>query len=360
LSQAGEAIALYDPNGRRIDSVTFGPQTNNISQGRWPDGSSTVYYMTAPTPRAANHAALANTPPVLTPVLDLTTGPRKRLVFTNLVTDPDHHPLTFSLGAGAPAGARLNPTNGVFVWTPTFAQAPSTNWVTVWVSDSGVPPLSASNSFRIFVGDYIQVGLGSNVVQGGRATDLPMQTYSSAGLTNLTFAVLPAASYLTNVDVQPAAPLTAALTQRTDGGWDLVFAPPAGQWLQGTQELGRLQFLVLSNLPSAMVYLQVSQIKAEGVGTLITNLFAYNGRVVAVENEPLLEALAANELSPSQSSQLIIYGKPGSNYVIESAIDSSSAMNWEPWLTNQLDGLFRVFQDVSITNQPLFFRAYQK
>jgi len=54
LSQGGEAIGLFDPAGRAIDTITFGAQTNDISQGRWRDGASTIYYMRSPTPRSSN------------------------------------------------------------------------------------------------------------------------------------------------------------------------------------------------------------------------------------------------------------------------------------------------------------------
>src|SRR5438874_13629032 len=36
-------------------------------------------------------------------------------------------------------------------WTPTEAQGPSTNTLTTVVTDNGVPPLSATNSFTIVV-----------------------------------------------------------------------------------------------------------------------------------------------------------------------------------------------------------------
>jgi hypothetical protein len=54
LSQNGEAIGLFAPDGVLVDSVTFDAQTNNISQGRWPDGNASLYFMPMPTPRAAN------------------------------------------------------------------------------------------------------------------------------------------------------------------------------------------------------------------------------------------------------------------------------------------------------------------
>jgi hypothetical protein len=54
LSKDGEILALSAPDGTQLDSVQFGPQTNNISQGRWPDGESSVSFMGTPTPHAPN------------------------------------------------------------------------------------------------------------------------------------------------------------------------------------------------------------------------------------------------------------------------------------------------------------------
>jgi hypothetical protein len=54
LSQNGEAIGLFAPDGTLVDSVTFPAQTNNVSQGRWPDGNANRYFMPTPTPRAPN------------------------------------------------------------------------------------------------------------------------------------------------------------------------------------------------------------------------------------------------------------------------------------------------------------------
>ena len=74
LSKSGEAIGLFAPDGRPIDTVTFGPQTNNISQGRLPDGSAEVHFLSRPTPRAANAPDSAATAPVFTKIELLATG----------------------------------------------------------------------------------------------------------------------------------------------------------------------------------------------------------------------------------------------------------------------------------------------
>ena len=59
--------------------------------------------------------------------------------------------MTFSLDPGAPAGAGIDPANGLFTWTPSTNQAPSTNAVTVRVADNGSPTLSDAKTFTIVV-----------------------------------------------------------------------------------------------------------------------------------------------------------------------------------------------------------------
>ncbi len=53
---------------------------------------------------------------------------------------------------GAPAGATID-AQGVIAWTPTEAEGPSTNLVTVVVTDDGSPALSASNIFTVVVSE---------------------------------------------------------------------------------------------------------------------------------------------------------------------------------------------------------------
>ena len=62
LNRDGETLSLFAPGGALIDSVTFGRQTNDISQGRYLDGTASIYFMTAPTPGTPNILA-GSTPP---------------------------------------------------------------------------------------------------------------------------------------------------------------------------------------------------------------------------------------------------------------------------------------------------------
>jgi hypothetical protein len=152
LSRNGEAIGLYGVAGTNvvlIDAVTFGEQLNNVSQGRYPDGAATLPFMTPPTPRAPNQPG--NLAPTLNPIANQTVTVGTLVSFDMTAFDNDVPPqmLTFSM-TGAPGGAMLTP-GGHFTWTPGLGQSPSTNRITARVTDNGVPAVTASQQFTIFV-----------------------------------------------------------------------------------------------------------------------------------------------------------------------------------------------------------------
>jgi len=145
------------------------------------------------TVNRVNHA------PMLAPIPNYTLDEQTTLTFTNLASDVDTPPdvLTFSLTNG-PAGASVKPTNGVFTWAPAEDQGPSTNVLTVTVTDNGSPNLSASQTFTVVVNEV------------NRAPVLPLQTDRT--ITGLGLLVV------TNVATDPDIP-TNTLT------YTLVAAP---------------------------------------------------------------------------------------------------------------------------------------
>jgi hypothetical protein len=153
LSTGGEAIGLFAPDGTMIDSVIFGAQTNDVSQGRFPDGDlKQPSYMIQPTPGTPNTIE-SNLPPVLAPISDRIIHEGSPLSFVVRATDPNLMPqtLTFSLDFGAPLGATIHPIDGIFTWTPGPGTAPSKNPVTVRGTDNGRPSLSDTRTFTIEV-----------------------------------------------------------------------------------------------------------------------------------------------------------------------------------------------------------------
>ncbi len=76
----------------------------------------------------------ANTPPTMMGIGNQTVNEGSQLTFTVSAIDADGDTLTYSL-VGAPTGASINSTTGVFTWTPTEAQGPGSYIFTVYVND---------------------------------------------------------------------------------------------------------------------------------------------------------------------------------------------------------------------------------
>jgi O-glycosyl hydrolase len=87
------------------------------------------------------------------------------LTVTNFASDPDlpAQTLNWSL-LSAPAGANINATNGILSWRPAIAQSPSTNFVTVQVSDNGTPVMSASQTLNVVIQEPPSPQFGTTVV----------------------------------------------------------------------------------------------------------------------------------------------------------------------------------------------------
>jgi hypothetical protein len=92
-----------------------------------------------------------NTAPGLATIPNYTNFAGVAISFTVGVTDADlpANRLLFSLEPGAPAGAELNTTNGLFTWTPSTAQAPGVYSIGVRVTDDGVPSLHHTKTFVV-------------------------------------------------------------------------------------------------------------------------------------------------------------------------------------------------------------------
>ncbi len=162
-----------------------------------------------------------NTAPELQPVPTITAS--SNVTFTALATDADLPPqtLTFSLDAGAPAGASINPTTGVFFWAPTESQV-GTYLLTIRVTDSGSPPLSTARTFSITV-----------TVPPNRAPSLgTLANRSVIATSNLTFTAT-----ATDVDV-PAQTLTFSLDAGTPAGASIDPSTGVFSWTPTAAQIG--------------------------------------------------------------------------------------------------------------------------
>jgi len=107
--------------------------------------------------------------PTLVPIASQTVNVGQVISFNATGSDNDPtRTVTYSV-AGAPAGATINPTNGVFNWRPGVVNANTTNTVTVELAANSIPPATASQTFKITVNALAPVNLGMLTATGGQA-----------------------------------------------------------------------------------------------------------------------------------------------------------------------------------------------
>jgi hypothetical protein len=122
LSLSGEYIAIEDPQGRLVDAVTFGAQTANITQGRFPNGAPPPYVaLTSPTPRGPNllspsgpEIGLAELLPgdVFRLTWSATAGRTYRVQFKNNLDDAEWLDLSGDVTASGSTAARTDAISG--------------------------------------------------------------------------------------------------------------------------------------------------------------------------------------------------------------------------------------------------------
>jgi hypothetical protein len=89
--------------------------------------------------------------PSLSALSNRTVNEFAQLVVTNTATDSDIPPFPLNyLLLNPPASASID-ENGIITWTPDASQAGTTNSIVTVVTDQGLPPLSATNSFMVMV-----------------------------------------------------------------------------------------------------------------------------------------------------------------------------------------------------------------
>ncbi len=169
-----------------------------------------------------------NTKPTLSPIANMTVIAGTALSFTASATDPDAgQTITYSLGAGAPAGASIDSSTGAFTWTPTAAQvAGSPYTVTVRATDDGTPPLSDQQSFTVVVfgppgAPRLSAGSDTGTVGDGLTRD---NGSAGAPLTFIVSGVSPANGFVRLYDADTLALLTPLPVQATGGSATITLA----------------------------------------------------------------------------------------------------------------------------------------
>jgi len=191
LKKSGGSIAFFDPTTNGIDLVEYGPQSTDVSAGRYPDGGPLVYRFVSPTLGKTNF--YTNSAPVLGPLgpIQANAGEVFRVAFQASEVDSPPQSLTYLLEATGGSGAVLVSISGMLTWE-TDPQVPDgTYLLKIRVTDNGSPPLSDTRSIKVNVhrGTPPSVSVGIPALGGTRITfswsSRPGTSYRIQTVTNL-------------------------------------------------------------------------------------------------------------------------------------------------------------------------------
>jgi hypothetical protein len=193
-TEAGGAVVTFTTTA--VDIVNGSVATNNTpaSGSLFPIGTTTV--TTTAFDSAGNNSSrtftitvdAVNTDPVLAAIGNKSVVQGANLTFTATAVDTDTpaQSLTYSLDAGAPAGAAIHATTGVFSWAPSEAVAAGDYPVTVRVTDNGSPAKSDFETITITVTSslptpWLSQDVGSVGLAGSAAYSAGSYTLQGAG-----------------------------------------------------------------------------------------------------------------------------------------------------------------------------------
>ncbi len=327
--------------------------TTNVIQVRVADSASPAQ---SATNSVQTIVRAVNTPPHLDAIANGKAKVGALFYFTATAGDNDLPPqnLRFSLGSGAPAGANIDAVTGLFSWRPANDQGPSTNLVTVRVTDDGVPPMSASQAFTVVVrGTAAQATLlvGHTNVLNGAWASVPLELVSDPDVTEIAFTLRSPTDRLLNLQLESldADVLTASLLPGADGEVQIAFTLAGGS-ARTERVLADLAFNAAPGTSSAILPLTASDLTGRAGSFVLDRTQAVSGWVIALGNAPVL--WADGGLQP----QLTVFGQPGVTYRIDSAPSLTPPADWTPFGNATLESTFKSLP-FAPTNAMQFFRA---
>ena len=154
VSPTSHGTVTLNPDG----SFAYSPAANYFGTDQFTYVANDGTADSAPATVTINVSPVID-PPVFAPIGDQTVQAGMPLTVPVSAAEPNPAPpplpIVYSLGAGAPRGASIDPTTGVFRWTPSLLQGPATYIVTVVATEDGAGGLTSSESFSITVASTI-------------------------------------------------------------------------------------------------------------------------------------------------------------------------------------------------------------
>jgi len=225
-SAAGElAFALVEaPEGATIDAAT-GHFTWTPSEQQGPGQYDVRLGVTAGGQHAETafriRVAEVNRQPVMAPIEPVTAAPGAMVKIQVRAEDPDQpaSALTFRLLGDPPAGATIDPTTGVFTWTPGPGESGRRWAVTVAVSEAGSGGRGARRTFPIEVAGPVADATVDPTVESEPA-DQPEPVDPTDPKSQLAGAIAASAAAGPMPSAAPAGDLSSAMGRAADAAPD--------------------------------------------------------------------------------------------------------------------------------------------
>jgi hypothetical protein len=353
---ANPAVNYTSPNS--TGSLSFTPAGSGIGTA-----TITVTVSDSQSPTNATRASfdVIVNPPVLgqAPLTNLFALPKVaiRLPLYPPFTNGDQ--FSFSLAAGAPAGAAIQTKKGTtcLCWTPSSAQASTTNLIVVQVADKKTPALNTTEAVLVVVLDYVDAIGSWASVQAGQTCSVPIYLSSSDGVTNLVLAMDWFSDRFSNPSFSLAAPRSAsASVENQMTNLVIHLQASAGQVLQGSNLVGQLNFQTAPGQPSTFVYMPWEVLSASKPdGALYANPVPEMERIVVVNDVPLMEPNSA----AGTNMGLTFYGKVGASYQLQGLAGLGDQEAWQPLLSYSQTNIQQAVS-VDTTQQMGFYRLLQQ
>jgi hypothetical protein len=260
----------------------------------------------------------------------VTATPNASLQLKTLAKNTNSHPLLFSLAAGSPTGATINPTNGTIYWTPGRANASTTNYITVNVTDTVDPTLNTSETFVIAITDYLDLQLGATAVYAGQPGSLLLTVASSSTLTNLQLTLAWPGGPLLNPTLNFVAPIISGSLQNQDNQIVIQLQTAANQPLTGTNQVAQVNFQAADGQSTAILNIPATAASGSTAdGAAYGNVLTCAGEVTVVGPQPMLrpQAIAAGRC-------MSLLANPGT-YELQYTTSLVDPVNWLPLMTYQ-------------------------
>jgi hypothetical protein len=355
---SGPAGVIVNPTSGFVTwptSENDGPSTNTVRVRVTDNGT--------PSLSATNEFRVIvreqNAAPELVAVADAVISENNLFTVQLAGSDADLPPqrLTYGLAAGAPSGVAVDAATGLFSWRPRGNQGPSTNLITVTLTDVGNPARSVQRTFTLYVRDTaaeLAVTAGRTNLLVGEAATVPLSLAAGPELDGLTFVLSGDSARLGELSLANlAADVTGVqVIPNANGSSEMRFTLTGGA-LSASRPLAHVTFTTPTDAPSGNVPLAFTELTGTAGERYVTRTASTPGRVIVVNEDAVLDFTA------DAATPLHVYGRPGLRYRLENSPVLGPGAVWTPVLTVTADERLERLP-VEETGTGGYFRAFRE